>query len=81
MSPEKQDASSRLPSQIDQIHEAEGLIADHPAAAYFTGSLRTASCESLLPTEQTAKWGLQAVISSDGFVQPVPCFQKRNATC
>ena len=30
MSPEEQDASSRLPSQIDQIHEAEGLIADHP---------------------------------------------------
>lgn len=32
MSPEKQDASSSLPSQIDQIHEVVGLIADHPAA-------------------------------------------------
>lgn len=32
MSPEKQDASSSLPSQTDQIHEAVGLIADHPAA-------------------------------------------------
>lgn len=42
----------------------------------FYRLLENSILESFLPTEQTAKWGLQAVIASDGFCSARATFPK-----